>query len=225
MTTLRQAAEKAVECLENDSAQSNAINNALAFLRKALAEPQTTESQALRNIYEIWAGSEGIPVPETAVEAYLLRLIEQMRDEASKALAAPEQNCKTHPDAPHGFCRNASLSEDIYVCECEFWEPPQPEQDPVGQLQEETFGRGQVMWFKKPLDGAFLYTAPPQRQWVGLTDDEIEAALPSGIYDCLLDPYDCDVGDGDDTRSMKKDLLRCARAIEAKLKEKNHDRT
>jgi len=35
-----------------------------------------------------------------------------------------EKGCKTHPDAPHGFVRNASHSEDRYVCECEFWEPP-----------------------------------------------------------------------------------------------------
>jgi hypothetical protein len=32
--------------------------------------------------------------------------------------------CKTHPDAPHGFVRSASHSEDRYVCECEFWEEP-----------------------------------------------------------------------------------------------------
>ena len=32
--------------------------------------------------------------------------------------------CKTHPDAPHGFVRGASHSEDRYVCECEFWEEP-----------------------------------------------------------------------------------------------------
>ena len=32
--------------------------------------------------------------------------------------------CKTHPDAPHGFVRGASHSEDTYVCECEFWEEP-----------------------------------------------------------------------------------------------------
>jgi hypothetical protein len=31
--------------------------------------------------------------------------------------------CKTHPDAPHGFDRNASHSADRYVCECEGWEP------------------------------------------------------------------------------------------------------
>jgi hypothetical protein len=34
-----------------------------------------------------------------------------------------EVRCKTHPDAPHGFDRNASHSADRYVCECEGWEP------------------------------------------------------------------------------------------------------
>jgi len=32
-----------------------------------------------------------------------------------------EVPCKTHPDAPHGFDRNASLSLGRYVCECEHW--------------------------------------------------------------------------------------------------------
>ena len=34
------------------------------------------------------------------------------------------------------------------------------EQEPVGQLQEDAFGRGQVMWFDKPADQTMLYTAP-----------------------------------------------------------------
>ena len=34
-----------------------------------------------------------------------------------------EVPCKTHPDAPHGFDRNASHSLDRYVCECEYLEP------------------------------------------------------------------------------------------------------
>ena len=29
--------------------------------------------------------------------------------------------CKTHPDAPHGFARNASHNAGRYVCECEHW--------------------------------------------------------------------------------------------------------
>lgn len=43
--------------------------------------------------------------------------------------------CKTHPDAPHGFDRNASHSADRYVCECESWEPPKKEW--VGLTDEE----------------------------------------------------------------------------------------
>ena len=35
-----------------------------------------------------------------------------------------EIECKTHPNAPHGFVRNASHTEDRYVCECEYWEEP-----------------------------------------------------------------------------------------------------
>jgi hypothetical protein len=40
-----------------------------------------------------------------------------------KALAQPQ--CNQHPDAPHGFDRNASHNADRYVCECESWEPQQ----------------------------------------------------------------------------------------------------
>ena len=50
----------------------------------------------------------------------------------------------------------------------------QPEQEPIGQLCEESYGRGQVMWFNKPVDGSYVYATPPQRTWVGLTDEEIE---------------------------------------------------
>ena len=42
--------------------------------------------QTCRNVYEVWAGSEGIPQPETAPEAYLLQLVERMRDEAKNGL-------------------------------------------------------------------------------------------------------------------------------------------
>jgi len=40
----------------------------------------------LYEIYEVWAGSEGIPIPETAAEAYLVRLVEQMRDISKEGL-------------------------------------------------------------------------------------------------------------------------------------------
>ena len=54
----------------------------------------------------------------------------------------------------------------------------QPEKEPIGQLCEEFYGRGQVMWFNKPVDGSYVYTTPPQRTWVGLTDEEMYRYCP-----------------------------------------------
>jgi hypothetical protein len=53
-----------------------------------------------------------------------------------------EVECKTHPDAPHGFVRNASHTEDRLVCECEYWEEPKMNER-IKQLAlqaEQTFG-------------------------------------------------------------------------------------
>ena len=78
----------------------------------------------------------------------------------------------------------------------------QTEQEPIGQLCEESYGRGQVMWFNKPVDGSYVYTTLPQRTWVGLTDEEIMQCLDQGYgINMRLDGF--------------------ARIIEAKLKEKN----
>jgi len=57
----------------------------------------------------------------------------------------------------------------------------------------------------------YLHPAPRQP----LTDAEILDAIPGGMIDCLGDPWDCGVGDGDETRSLKQDVIRIARAIEA----------
>jgi len=75
-------------------------------------------------------------------------------------------NCKTHPDAPHGFVRNASHSEDRYVCECEFWEPPE-QNEPVAYINVE---QRKLEWAKYTswetptvvnLPKIPLYTTPP----------------------------------------------------------------
>ena len=54
-----------------------------------------------------------------------------------------------------------------------------------------------------------LYTAPPRKEWVGLTDEEL-----SKIYNDLYTQYT-----RDDVNIA--DFILIARAIEAKLKEKN----
>jgi hypothetical protein len=51
-----------------------------------------------------------------------------------------------------------------------------------------------------------LYTAPPKREWVGLTDDEFVAIL---------------IEAGERSKGMRELIAWLAKAIEAKLKEKN----
>ena len=56
-----------------------------------------------------------------------------------------------------------------------------------------------------------FYTKPPKREWVGLTDDEVQS---------LADTY-LDVGDGEGGKHYVFGDVDFARAIEVKLKEKN----
>src|SRR6478672_9028244 len=49
---------------------------------------------------------------------------ERVRDwQGRLAVSGAEEVCSQHPCAPHGFNRNASHSEDRYVCDCEGWLP------------------------------------------------------------------------------------------------------
>ena len=78
--------------------------------------------------------------------------------------AAQEPSCNQHPDAPHGFARNASHNAGRYVCECEGWEP---EQEPVAVV-EITYGREPECYVTGNIDnfpeGVFkLYAAPVQQ--------------------------------------------------------------
>jgi hypothetical protein len=86
----------------------------------------------------------------------------------------------------------------------------QPEQEPVawgvfeGNLHDMFFTQEEAQEMAS-LKGSHaevrpLYTTPPQRTWVGLTDDEIDKTYETQVWDAR--------------RSY-------ARAIEAKLKEKN----
>jgi hypothetical protein len=96
----------------------------------------------------------------------------------------------------------------------------QPAQEPVGVVCVDTshahivygsqyLGRQPdkktAMFFKDCEVGEQLYTLPPQRPWVGLTDDAEIFAISNTM------PY--------------ADRFEFARAIEAKLKEKNNGTT
>ena len=52
----------------------------------ALCDEVEELRQILRNAYEVYAGSEGIPEPETAAEAYVGYLLNSMKDEIARGL-------------------------------------------------------------------------------------------------------------------------------------------
>ena len=83
----------------------------------------------------------------------------------------------------------------------------QPEQEPVAWFQVEKDADGSNRYIQiSETDPEFyvpLYTAPPKREWVGLTDEEIEELAKWA--DKHAAPWH----------------LEFAKAIEAKLKEKN----
>jgi len=82
----------------------------------------------------------------------------------------------------------------------------QPKQEPVSGVVLDEHGLGALVkngsedWHCKKHNARRLYTAPPPRKWVGLTDEE--------MHECWGDPL-TPLG------------MKHARMIEAKLKEKN----
>jgi hypothetical protein len=92
----------------------------------------------------------------------------------------------------------------------------QPEQEPVAwRYRAATFWNRDVHWrYLETLEGTeglqglkLLYTTPPQRTWVGLKEEE-----QSFVYDQVKQIVD-----------SKPFWVRFADAIEAKLKDKNHE--
>lgn len=85
----------------------------------------------------------------------------------------------------------------------------QPEQEPVATVYDAYDATG-IDWHCKdaPATGTKLYTAPPQREWQGLTDEEITSLVREAARGSAINR------DGSTSQ-------RIARAIEAKLKEKN----
>lgn len=87
--------------------------------------------------------------------------------------------------------------------------PAQPEQEPVAYLCENAVGHKYFRWKKpsstyKPIA---LYTAPPQRPWVGLTDEDKKQMAKEANYHWEM--------------TAGEYAERIGQLTEAKLKEKN----
>jgi hypothetical protein len=218
MTDLRKAAEMALEALETlDVGDSYKTHNAASALREALA------NEALERGTKAWAdvpnasdwvdelrGNDKPPV-KTYCGGRANYCTPEETPEVTTEVTG-EVPCKTDPNAPHGFARNASHSADRYVCECEGWEPV----DNVYMSEERVHKTdksihdpvvGTKTWvedgkvFTQNLHASDIYITPPK--WVGLTDEDLKPLCD--VYKSIFDGYMCDF----------------SAAIEAKLKEKN----
>ena len=56
-------------------------------------------------------------------EARVLLLTMKKTSLTIKPTKPAKHPCKAHPDAPHGFDRQASHNAGRYVCDCESWQP------------------------------------------------------------------------------------------------------
>ena len=110
---LRQAAEMALKYFED----AHGLEDTEVAIKEALRQALDLQT-AIEKGTKAWAD-----VPDAT------KWVEELRDNTP--------DCKTHPDAPHGFDRNASHSADRYVCECEGWEPPKREW--VGLTKEDFY--------------------------------------------------------------------------------------
>ena len=121
--------------------------------------------------------------------------------------------CKEHPDAPHGFMRDASHSAGRYVCECESWEPSRfrlavlAYEAGLGEVAGNKFRIENFEGLEKFAELVEEDCGNGLREWARLTDEEIDTAWRSVDYTVPYNQFRIDV----------------ARAIEAKLKEKNYD--
>lgn len=133
-------------------------------------------------------GFDGVCKMELAIEALeaalaqpdetetLKRCLFQMQ-EAAKALAQPEQE----PFKPDWVIYRQGVADGA----------AQPEQEPVAWYAKDNLeinDEVEVIWNSEMPKYAHvwipLYTAPPRKEWVGLTEDEVFEFLSGGVDGC-----------------------------------------
>ena len=100
------------------------LHIAAGKLSDALADEQAHPANSrIASLYEeLRKATDGGSESMTHDDA--LKQIEYWQGKCNQVqVAVPQQGgaCNPHPDAPHGFSRNASHSAGRYVCDCEGW--------------------------------------------------------------------------------------------------------
>ena len=136
-----------------------------------------------------WTENE-IPIIEKLIE-----LLAHPAQEPVAWLCSPDENGLFDLPTPDKACEDCFL---VYTT------PPHPTQKPYGYVSDD---KNMEFQKDKPEIGRWVevYTTPPRRPWVGLTDEEIKAV---NAQVSQIPPIDYTT-------------TTYAKAIEAKLKEKN----
>ena len=177
------------------------------------AAPPEPAQNLYREIYEVWAGSEGIPMPRTAPEAYLLGLLEQMVDIAKTGMhmtePAPQQetviNTPVDPASPPAVCAAPSSEEVDEVVERLRTYPTRQHliaADALESLEQ------QVAALTKERDELEISNAFAHGEWRAVKD---QLAALTTERDELLGP--------NPVEQMIRDQLDAAQARESKLRE------
>ena len=142
--------------------------------------------------HKVMAEFEAQPAPKTEREALKLAI-----DGLEKILHTFAKDGKV---VMASMIRNelfAEVNSLLQQAKASLAQPPLPVQEPVAWISP-----GGHIHFDPYLNSIPLYTTPPKREWVGLTDDEIDDAA----HYCV---------------KSGQSVNAAIRAIEAKLKEKN----
>ena len=154
-----------------------------------------------------------------ALELYQSKSSVQMFDDAAKVLRQAieqaemiEKGTKAWADVPDAteWVDDLRGNVDAVNMNQEYVdETAKGEHEPVAWMYVNTDGECEQIEYGEPLDDPAvtpLYTAPPKRQWVGLTEQEMTSLRQKNMIDAM-------------TRTVFD--FEYIRAIEAKLKERN----
>ena len=211
----REALKLALEALDIVKihfTQNRHVNEAITAIKEALAQPEQLEGLQLIHKADIdlakkraiEAQPEQEPVAAIRALSNQCAALIQERDELQKQVWRYEKNgvtCQTYQHKIDRTCSECNVQEDYTTT-------PQIEQEPVATVQcinGVTIGYLDVM---QPI-GTKLYTTPPQRTWVGMTDDDIAVVLTG------------DASLGTRLDELTPSWIELVKAVEAKLKEKN----
>jgi len=201
MTNKDEALKMAIEALLYGTDHTNAVKACKEALEQPAQEPLTRAQQVIRANNTAQPAQE----PVATIQQFERKWIDK------EALEQPAEPRLVSYALDGSTCTLNIDGEEVY------FNREQPAQEPVGWIpatykynlmsNDDEYPIGLVYHSKRDKDDVAVYTHP--HQWQGLTDDEIEVI----DADCWIYP-----ADGSEIFNHYK----FARAIEAKLKEKNH---